>query len=60
MGMEVTLDPNYEDFSCQFIFGQAPLQQDADPAFSSPCFQQCPSRRRLRGGKCEGTKASPA
>lgn len=27
MGMDVTLEPNYDDFSCRFVFGQQPLPQ---------------------------------
>eukprot|EP00798_Chlamydomonas_sp_ICE-L_P013853 gene13853-19776_t len=46
MGMNVTMTPNYDDFSCQFSFGKTPAIQALDPAFSSPCFQQCPSKRK--------------
>lgn len=27
MGMDVALEPNYDDFSCKFVFGQKPLPQ---------------------------------
>ena len=27
MGMDVSLEPNYDDFSCQFAFGKKPLPQ---------------------------------
>lgn len=48
MGLNVTLEPNYEDFSCQFVFGKTPLPEDADDIMNSPCFTQCPSKRRHR------------
>eukprot|EP00878_Enallax_costatus_P027060 GHUV01029098.1.p1 GENE.GHUV01029098.1~~GHUV01029098.1.p1 ORF type:complete len:163 (+),score=35.01 GHUV01029098.1:1189-1677(+) len=44
MGLPLTMTPNYEDFSCQFAFGRTPLPQHLDEAFTTPCFQQCPSR----------------
>eukprot|EP00882_Tetradesmus_deserticola_P032227 GHRQ01036481.1.p1 GENE.GHRQ01036481.1~~GHRQ01036481.1.p1 ORF type:complete len:155 (+),score=48.63 GHRQ01036481.1:2-466(+) len=44
MGLPLTMTPNYEDFSCQFSFGKTPLPQQLDEAFSTLCFQQCPSR----------------
>lgn len=46
MGLMLTMTPNYEDYSCQFSFGQAPLSQDQDDVFAIPCFQQCPSKKR--------------
>lgn len=46
MGLMLTITPNYEDFSCQFNFGQTPEPQDQDEAFLTPCFQQCPSKMR--------------
>jgi len=60
MGLDVTLEPNYDDFSCQFVFGKAPPLQDGDPAFQSPCFSQCPSKRAaLRvADECGGTIAN--
>ncbi|GBF91530.1 hypothetical protein Rsub_04270 [Raphidocelis subcapitata] len=46
MGLPLTMTPNYDDFSCQFAFGKTPQPQAEDEAFSTPCFTQCPSRRR--------------
>ena len=46
MGMKLRMAPNYEDFSCQFSFGLAPLPESEDEAFKTPCFMQCPTKRR--------------
>lgn len=48
MGVMLTMTPNYEDFSCQFSFGQTPEPQSNDEAFLTPCFQQCPSKRQRK------------
>ncbi|PNW77196.1 hypothetical protein CHLRE_10g426350v5 [Chlamydomonas reinhardtii] len=45
MGLPLTMTPNYDDFSCQFSFGKTPDPVDRDPAFATPCFTQCPSKR---------------
>lgn len=59
MGVDVTLTPNYEDFSCQFAFGVVAGPQSTDDAFKSPCYAQCPSKRkRLDTPECTGS--SPA
>eukprot|EP00195_Chlamydomonas_chlamydogama_P009448 CAMPEP_0202891232 /NCGR_PEP_ID=MMETSP1392-20130828/1348_1 /ASSEMBLY_ACC=CAM_ASM_000868 /TAXON_ID=225041 /ORGANISM="Chlamydomonas chlamydogama, Strain SAG 11-48b" /LENGTH=270 /DNA_ID=CAMNT_0049574923 /DNA_START=47 /DNA_END=859 /DNA_ORIENTATION=+ len=47
MGLQLCMTPNYEDFSCQFSFGKSPEAQGVDAAFQTPCFSQCPSKRRL-------------
>lgn len=58
MGMAVTLEPNYDDFSCQFTFGKPPLPQAEDEVFTTPCFTQCPSKRQsARSAQCAGVVA---
>ena len=55
MGMDVALEPNYDDFSCQFVFGKKPKPQQTDDVFQTPCFEQCPSKRHARHRElCEG------
>mmetsp|Transcript_3521 Transcript_3521/g.4953 ORF Transcript_3521/g.4953 Transcript_3521/m.4953 type:complete len:289 (+) Transcript_3521:101-967(+) len=44
MGLPLTMEPNYEDFSCQFSFGKVPPKPDQDPAFHVGCLSQCPSK----------------
>jgi hypothetical protein len=62
MGVNVTLEPNYDDFSCKFSFGKTPVPQDQDPAFSSACFSICPSKKpaRQQGANCHNVAADPA
>ena len=37
-GLPLTMNPNFEDLSCEMIFGQAPPPLEQDPAYSQPCF----------------------
>ena len=53
MGLPLTMTPNYEDFSCQFSFGLKPKLQAEDDAFKTPCFAQCPSKRK-HSAQCPG------
>lgn len=54
MGLNVTLKPNYDDFSCQFSFGLTPPPQETDEVFTTPCFSQCPSKKRPAPGADAG------
>jgi len=60
MGLNVTLEPNYEDFSCQFVFGKEAPPAEEDVACETRCFKQCsfPRAGRLEG-RCP-TVAGPA
>jgi len=52
MGVLLTMEPNYEDFSCQFKFGVEPLPAVEDAALKTPCLAVCPtaaSRASIRG-----------
>ena len=51
MGLPLSMEPNYEDFSCQFKFGLTPPPPEADEAFTTPCFSQCPTAREAEGAK---------
>ncbi|CAD7704759.1 unnamed protein product [Ostreobium quekettii] len=46
MGLPLTMTPDYNDFSCQFSYGLTPGPESEDEALSTPCFQQCPTKRR--------------
>jgi hypothetical protein len=37
-GFPMTLKPNFEDLSCEMVFGQAPPPLEEDPALAQPCF----------------------
>jgi hypothetical protein len=42
-GLPLTMNPNFEDLSCEMIFGQAPPENlKNDPVYDKPCFaSQC-------------------
>ncbi|CAG9461679.1 unnamed protein product [Pedinophyceae sp. YPF-701] len=37
-GLPLTMNPNFEDLSCEMIFGQAPPPIEEDEAYQQPCF----------------------
>ncbi|GJX03288.1 beta-carotene isomerase D27, chloroplastic-like protein [Tanacetum coccineum] len=37
----VNMVPNFDDMSCEMIFGQEPPAQEDDPAFKKPCYKLC-------------------
>ncbi|XP_062148989.1 beta-carotene isomerase D27, chloroplastic [Alnus glutinosa] len=41
LGMPVNMVPNFEDMSCEMIFGQDPPASSDDPAFKQPCYKLC-------------------
>eukprot|EP00877_Chromochloris_zofingiensis_P008838 jgi/Chrzof1/4207/Cz14g03040.t1 len=46
-GLPLTMNPNFEDLSCEMIFGQAPPPMHLDAAYSQPCFvPQCSLAQR--------------
>ena len=54
MGLDVTLEPNYEDSSCQFVFGKKAPPLEEDEACQTLCFKQCtfPKAGKLDRGLC--------
>ena len=50
IGLPVTLEPNYETFECQFVYGKTPPPPELDKAFNTPCFGQCPITKMGGGG----------
>nr|KAJ0191894.1 hypothetical protein LSAT_V11C800426200 [Lactuca sativa] len=40
-GVPFNMVPNYEDMSCDMIFGQNPPTLQDDPAFKQPCYKLC-------------------
>eukprot|EP01025_Chloroclados_australasicus_P016337 TRINITY_DN18150_c0_g2_i2.p1 TRINITY_DN18150_c0_g2~~TRINITY_DN18150_c0_g2_i2.p1 ORF type:complete len:221 (+),score=19.45 TRINITY_DN18150_c0_g2_i2:41-703(+) len=53
-GLDVTLEPNYEDYSCQFCFGKKPLPLDQDEAFNTPCIKTCTMKAKKSASQCPG------
>ncbi|KAL4572011.1 hypothetical protein LXL04_018779 [Taraxacum kok-saghyz] len=41
LGIAVNMVPNFEDMSCEMIFGQDPPPLQDDPAFKQPCYELC-------------------
>lgn len=37
-GLPLSMKPNFEDLSCEMIFGQMPSKFDEDPTYAQPCF----------------------
>lgn len=37
-GIPVTMTPNFEDFSCEMIFGKVPLTIEDDPVYDQECI----------------------
>ncbi len=45
LGMPLTMEPNFEDYSCEMVFGRAPPPPAEDAAAAQPCLGSCPSAR---------------
>jgi hypothetical protein len=43
MGIPLTMEPNYEDYSCQFKFGVEPPPRETDEALKVGCLAICPT-----------------
>ncbi|KAJ1261449.1 hypothetical protein BS78_09G030300 [Paspalum vaginatum] len=48
MGVDLYMEPKFEDYSCQFNFGVPPPPIDADKALKEPCLDICTNARRRR------------
>lgn len=45
-GIPVTMTPNFEDFSCEMVFGQFPLPIEEDSAYNQECLlNNCPTAK---------------
>lgn len=43
-GIPLTMTPNFEDFSCEMVFGQDPPPLDTEETYHQPCLKnQCPT-----------------
>ncbi|KAL8252988.1 hypothetical protein R6Q59_036681 [Mikania micrantha] len=45
-GIPVYMVPNFDDMSCEIIYGQDPPAQEDDPAFKEPCYKLCSLKKR--------------
>lgn len=41
LGIPINMVPNFDDMSCEFIFGVDPPALQDDPAFKQPCYKLC-------------------
>ncbi|KAL3517626.1 hypothetical protein ACH5RR_020215 [Cinchona calisaya] len=46
LGMPLNMVPNFDDMSCDMIFGQEPPLAINDPAFMQPCYKLCKENKR--------------
>ncbi|MGD1950192.1 MAG: DUF4033 domain-containing protein [Leptolyngbyaceae cyanobacterium] len=42
-GIPLTMTPNFDDFSCDMVFGQMPPPLETEEAYQQPCLQECPT-----------------
>ncbi|MEM6254203.1 MAG: DUF4033 domain-containing protein [Cyanobacteria bacterium P01_D01_bin.156] len=40
-GIPLTMTPNFEDFSCDMVFGQMPPKLETEDAYQHPCLNSC-------------------
>eukprot|EP00257_Ricinus_communis_P017414 XP_015575846.2 beta-carotene isomerase D27, chloroplastic [Ricinus communis] len=46
LGMPVNMVPNFDDMSCEMVFGQDPPIPTEDPAFRQPCYKLCKANQK--------------
>nr|XP_043619578.1 beta-carotene isomerase D27, chloroplastic [Erigeron canadensis] len=46
MGVPLLMEPNFNDYSCQFKFGVSPPEEDS--TLKEPCLERCPNTIRRR------------
>ncbi|CAL8178533.1 unnamed protein product [Prunus armeniaca] len=52
LGTPVNMVPNFDDMSCEMIFGQDPPELSDDPALKQPCFKLCKVNQRHNTNDC--------
>mmetsp|Transcript_14190 Transcript_14190/g.16990 ORF Transcript_14190/g.16990 Transcript_14190/m.16990 type:complete len:339 (+) Transcript_14190:87-1103(+) len=58
-GVTMTINPNYEDKSCEFCFGLTPPPPEEDPAYKFPCHPRCSSASTVLGAEKPCHKVAP-
>lgn len=48
MGVPLLMEPNFDDYSCQFSFGVHPPPPEDDSAIKEPCLEICPTAHKRR------------
>ncbi|KAJ7008156.1 hypothetical protein D5086_005278 [Populus alba] len=49
MGIPLLMEPNFNDYSCQFKFGVLPPLPEDDGTLKEPCLEACPIASKRRG-----------
>ncbi|KAH8517220.1 hypothetical protein H0E87_005244 [Populus deltoides] len=49
MGIPLLMEPNFNDYSCQFKFGVLPPLPEDDGTLKEPCLEVCPIASKRRG-----------
>ncbi|GMH46052.1 hypothetical protein BSKO_14016 [Bryopsis sp. KO-2023] len=52
LGMPLTMNPNFEDYSCEMIFGQRPPPLEKDPVMEQGCLTECATAKSGKGQPC--------
>ncbi|KKJ01165.1 DUF4033 domain-containing protein [Prochlorothrix hollandica] len=55
-GIPVTLTPNFEDFSCEMVFGQVPPPLETEPYYNQPCLANPPDAANKAAKPCPGLR----
>ncbi|XP_038725614.1 beta-carotene isomerase D27, chloroplastic-like [Tripterygium wilfordii] len=56
-GLPLTMNPNFEDMSCEMVYGQVPPQFEEDPVSQQPCFPDICSMATPRASVCPKLQA---
>ncbi|CAN1254772.1 Beta-carotene isomerase D27, chloroplastic [Linum perenne] len=56
-GLPLTMNPNFEDMSCEMIYGQAPPSFEEDPVSKQPCFPSICSMANPNSSICPKLQA---
>ena len=55
MGLDLSMEPDYEDFSCQFNFGKRPNEAATAELHATGCFEACSKKRALFADHAPGS-----
>ncbi|KAE8690174.1 methionine gamma-lyase-like [Hibiscus syriacus] len=56
-GLPLTMTPNFEDMSCEMVYGQVPPDFEDDPASKQPCFAEICSLANPNSSVCPKLQA---
>lgn len=51
-GIPLTMTPNFEDFSCEMVFGQVPPPLETEAAYTQPCLASQCSMANVQAESC--------